>query len=475
MKKSQWLCAAAASALILSQGAGSVHAAGAKTQAVPAAAKTMAALAVKEGTVSWTVNGRTVALQTIDAGGYKLYAAGQVAAALGARLTAGGSGLAAVSSDGIHTVVLKTGSSAYTVDGQARTFSAAPVSHKGRIYVQLGSLVNGLGGEVLASEAKLLSAARPQGEFDTLRGAADSVIATREDATGTEVYRFSPVPGSYSLLTADERAADFTVSPDGRFGAFTDDTGQLSLINLATGAISPAGTDTSVKTDLFWSADGSRIYVIQGDKQEKLAAVDASTGALTELLADKVENKSELRVSADGTRAVYIVNLTGTAKNDADSTEASLTIDYSQAGEQLYSLDLTKKDAKPVQLTNTPDNKLFPELLADGSVVYLSADAEGSDPNVLKRIKPGGAAEAVRLDMEPSWMAGYGGGLIVSGTAADGTSRIYTVTAGGTASELLRTSKSIDEVAVSPGGGVSLVSGGKLWFVQNGKAVQLTR
>ncbi|MNV97271.1 hypothetical protein D3C71_1923720 [compost metagenome] len=65
------------------------------------------------------------------------------------------------------------------------------------------------------------------------------------------------------------------------------------------------------------------------------------------MLADKVENKSEVQVSADQSKIVYFVNVTGTAETDKAGTEESLKIDYSKAGTQLLSLDITKKDAKP--------------------------------------------------------------------------------------------------------------------------------
>ncbi|WP_376717982.1 hypothetical protein [Paenibacillus forsythiae] len=200
------------------------------------------------------------------------------------------------------------------------------------------------------------------------------------------------------------------------------------------------------------------------------------TGTVTELLADKVENKSELRVSADGKKAVYIINITGTAKNDADSTEDSLTVDYSKAGEQLYQLDLSVKDAKPAALTTSGDNKLYPEILADGTVVYLSADPDGKAPNTLKTLKPGGTFAEIPLDIEVVWAQEGAGGLIASGTASDGTARIYAVTTAGASKELFRTNRGISEIAVSGDGAkLGVISDGKVLEIENGKAVQLTK
>ncbi|MNC48028.1 hypothetical protein D3C75_971220 [compost metagenome] len=94
------------------------------------------------------------------------------------------------------------------------------------------------------------------------------------------------------------------------------------------------------------------------------------------------------------------MNVTGVAKNDADSTEDSLTVDFSKAGEQLYKLDLVTKDAKPAALTTALDNKLYPEILANGSVVYLSADPDGNAANTLKSIGTDGTLSNIALDVE---------------------------------------------------------------------------
>lgn len=193
-------------------------------------------------------------------------------------------------------------------------------------------------------------------------------------------------------------------------------------------------------------------------------------------MADKVENKSELRISADEKSAVYIVNLTGVAKNDADSTEDSLTVDFSSAGEQLYKLDLATKDAKPAALTTTPDNKLYPEISADGSVVYLSADAEGNAANTLKVVKADGKSSNIALDVEVTWSTGVKNGLVVAGSAADGSTVVYSVDNNGAKTELFRSTEDVSEVAVSNDGSkLAIVSDGGVWVVQGGKALQLSK
>ncbi|MEK3837811.1 stalk domain-containing protein [Paenibacillus sp. FSL R7-0128] len=470
MKNSKWIGAALASALLVTGGAVSVLA---TSSQVSAAAVNTAAV---EGSMSWSINGTPVTLSTINSGGYKLYSLSQLAAELGAGLVHGSSGIQLNDSKGLHSVQLQPGVKSYQVDGETLEFTVAPVVRNSKTYVELTKLVTALGGELEADAHTILSFARPAGSFDTLHWSADgSLIANRSDAESTLLYKFTQTPGNYDLFSSSEGAVDFAVSADQQWGAFSDETGQLKLINLSTGLISPLGKDTSVKTDIVWSSDGKTLYFVQGDKQEKLAQISVETGEIKALLEDKVENKSELRISADGKSAVYIVNITGTAKNDADSTEDSLTVDFSKAGEQLYKLDLTTKGAKPAALTTTPDNKLYPELLAGGSVSYLSADADGNAANTLKLIAADGKSTDVALGAEANWSIGVSTGLVVSGTTADGNTVIYSIAGSAAPVELYRTAEDVSEVAVSADGSkLAIISDGKVLVIQNGKALKLS-
>lgn len=478
MKNSKWISATLASALLATVGVGSVSAASTGSNVKTVATNKVAAItAVKEGTATWNVNGTPVALSTINSSGYKLYSLNQVAGEIGAKLVLGANGFELNDSKGLHNVVIKTGSKSYQVDGNTESFTVAPVSHNGKTYVELTKLIIALGGELDADTSNILSFARPEGQFDTLHWtAAGSLIANKSDAEAAQIIKFSTDPGNYEVFSSDDSAVDFAVSPDQQWGAFNDESGLLNLINLSSGAIKQLGTDNSVKTDLVWSKDSKKIYFIQGDKQEKIAQVAVDTGVIKSVLADKVENKSELRISADEKSAVYIVNVTGVAKNDADSTEDSLTVDFSSAGEQLYKLDLATKDAKPAALTTTPDNKLYPEILADGSIVYLSADADGNAANTLKVIKADGTSANLALDVEATWSTGVSNGLVVAGTAANGSTVVYSIDASGAKTELFRSTEDVSEVAVSVDGSkLAIVSDGVVWVIQGGKGVQLTK
>jgi Tol biopolymer transport system component len=478
LKNSKWISATLASALLATVGVGSVSAASTGSNVKSVATNQVAAVtAVKEGTTTWNVNGTPIVFNTINSSGYKLYSLTQVAGEIGAKVVLGTSGFELNDSKGLHNVQLKTGSKSYQVDGNSESFTVAPVFYNGKTYVELTKLVIALGGELDADASTILSFARPEGLFDTLHWtAAGNLIANKSDAETTQLIKFSTEPGNYEVFSSNDSAVDFAVSPDQQWGAFNDEKGLLNLINLSSGAVKTLGTDNSVKTDLVWSKDGKSIYFIQGDKQEKIAKISVETGDVKSVLADKVENKSELRISADEKSAVYIVNLTGVAKNDADSTEDSLTVDFSSAGEQLYKLDLATKDAKPAALTTTADNKLYPEILADGNVAYLSADADGNAKNTLKLVKADATSTNIALDIEVNWSTGVSNGLVVAGTTADGSTVIYSIDGSGAKTELFRTTEDVSEVSVSKDGSkLAIVSGDSVWVIQGGKGLQLTK
>lgn len=205
--------------------------------------------------------------------------------------------------------------------------------------------------------------------------------------------------------------------------------------------------------------------------------MNVGDGKVTEVLADKVENKSDVSLSADGKRLVYIVNVTGVASSDKDSTEESLSIDYSGAGQQLYSLDLTDKEAKPVQLTTGKDNKLYPVALDGGKAAYLSADPDSvAAKDVIKVIGPGSSVQDLPSIIDVTVIAaGPSGTLAAAGIAADGSTKVLKIDSGSQA-QLYSTSGTVSELAVSADGSrIALIEDGRIVVITGGKTIQLTK
>ncbi|MWV46769.1 hypothetical protein GRF59_24475 [Paenibacillus sp. HJL G12] len=479
MKNNKMFQILAAAALVTTAlSAGTAEAATAKAPVKSPAAKTVAAkFAVT--TAQILVNGKSTSVQMLQAGNVKLIALGDLAKAYGAAVTSSKGVITIATGKSGQSLQLQTGSKTFKLDGAAHSFTTAPVMQDNRSYVELNPVVAAFGGEVLSAGQTLqvLTSERITGSFASVSfDAKGQVLAVKDDAEPAQLFSLN-TDYSSRLLSSDNNVSNMTISPSGDSAAYTDETGQLFLLNLNGGQPYKLGADTSVKTDLAWTADSKNIYFIQGDKQEKISYISVDTGKITEVLADKVENKSEVHVSADGSKIAYIVNITGVAQNDKDSTEDSLKIDYSGAGEQIFTLDVGVKDAKPAALTATSDNKLYPAFLSNGSVAYLSADSDNINAKgVVKAISASGKIQDLIGDVDVTLSAAsVNGNVVAAGEAADGTNKVYSIVAG-VKTELYSTKSDITDLAISADGTrVAVVVDGKVIVVQNGKASQLTK
>ncbi len=461
--------------------AGTAGAASAKPTSQSTTVKKLVAFKIVDSSIN--VNGTDVSLKTIQVNQTSLYAVSDLAKALNAAVTSSKGSILLNDARSLHTVNIQTQSAKYVVDGANLTFKTAPIVQDGRAYVELGAVVEALGGEVITGQSdkvnRILSVKRLSGAFDAIHwDATGNIVVTKEDGETAQLYKLNKSTYGSELLSTSASEGSMTVSPNGQLGAFIDDNNLLSLLTISSGQVQVLGSDTSVKTDLRWSVDNKKVYFIQGDKQEKISYISLDTGKITQVLADKVENKSDVRVSSDDTKIVYIVNITGVAKTDKDSTEESLTIDYSGAGAQLFSLDIATKDAKPVQLTKSNDNKLYPALLSGGNVVYMSADADNvSATNVIKLVTADGKSQDLVSNIDVTFEdVSYDGIIIVAGIAKDGSMKVIKVDASGTQAELFSTTDDISEVALSPDGTqLAVISDGKVIVITNGQQIQLTQ
>ncbi|MCM3001926.1 stalk domain-containing protein [Paenibacillus cellulositrophicus] len=482
LKKNKMFQVLMASAVVTSVLAGGTAeaASAAKSSSAGQAAK-MTSPKLKAAKVELSVNGASVSVNAVQLNQSYLVAVSDIVKAFGASASAAKGIVMIKDATGSRVVQLQAGSKSYKVNGEAAAFTNAPVLQDGKTYVELQSLVEALGGEWIAGSGQtqqVLTVQRPEGSYSSVRwNAQGQIIASRDDAESAQIVKLDPASYGSTVISTDEYAAELAVSPNGQWGAYTDNAGQLYLMNLASGLSQKLGSDTSVKTDLTWSADNSRIYFIQGDKQEKISYMNVGDGKVTEVLADKVENKSDVSLSADGKRLVYIVNVTGVASSDKDSTEESLSIDYSGAGQQLYSLDLTDKEAKPVQLTTSKDNKLYPVALDGGKAAYLSADPDSvTAKDVIKVIGPGSSVQDLSSIIDVTVIAaGPSGTLIAAGIAADGSTKVLKIDSGSQA-QLYSTSGTVSELAVSADGSrIALIEDGRILVITGGKTIQLTK
>lgn len=422
------------------------------------------------------VDGISNTVKSIKDGSNVLYAAADLANALGASYINSGNQVTLLNE--FHTVELTAGSTAYKLNGKDADLKVAPKSVNGSVFVELSEVVDALGGQIEGSNQvhsiKVLS-----GIFSAPRFVNNTtVIVNKDDAETTEVYKLRTANNKNEVFSTVDEASAIVVSPDGKYGVYTNENAQLILVNTATGTSELWSSDSSVKTDITWTADSQKIYFAQGDKQEKIGTASLNSSAVNTVLSDKVENKAELHVSADGKKLLYTVNVTGVASSDKDSTEESLTIDYSKAGSQLFSLDLTKKDAKPVQLTKALDNKLYGSILNDGRVVYISADSEGKVENDVLKVISADAKNITDLiaDANVIWDGvTVNDELVVATQGAAGT-KIFILAKDGSKKELYSTTEEVTEVAMSGDGAqIALIADSKVIVVSGGQAITLTK
>lgn len=477
MKNNKMLQIIAAAAIVTTAlSAGTAEAATVKAPAKSPASKTVAAkFAVSSAQI--LVNGHDVTVQMLQAGNGKLIAVSDLAKAFGASVTSAKGVITITTGKDGHNLQFQAGSKTFKLNGEAHSFTTAPVLQDNRSYVEVKPIVAALGGEILDGQTlNVLTKERISGSFASVNfDARGQVLAVRDDADPVELLQLNSDYSS-SLLSSTDNLLSMTISPSGDTAAYTDETGQLYLVALHGGSPLKLGSDTSVKTDLTWSADGKKIFFVQGDKQEKISYITLD-GKITEVVADKVENKSEVHVSPDGNKISYIVNITGVASTDKEGTEDSLKIDYSSAGEQIYTLDLGVKDAKPAAVTTSADNKLYPAFLSNGSVAYLSADSD--NPNAkgsIKAISADGKNQDLINDVDVTISAtSANGNLVAAGEAADGSNKVYSIV-DGVKTEIYSTKADITDLAISADGKrVVVVADGKIVVIENGKASQLTK
>lgn len=422
-----------------------------------------------------SVDGIKSVVKSIKSGSQVLYAASDLANSLGASYISSGSSATLLNE--FHTAEIFASSAEFKANGKEAKFVTAPQTVQGVLYVELPAIVDALGGEIDGTEVKSVKVL--EGIFSAPRLINNAaVIVNKDDADATEIYQLRAANNKNEILSTVDEAASMVVSPDGQYGVYADASAQLILVNLHTGTSHVWSSDNSVKMDLVWTADSKKVYFAQGDKQEKIGVIELSGSSVKSILSDKVENKAEPRVSADGTKMVYTVNVTGVADSDKESTEESLKIDYSKAGSQLFVLDLTKKDAKPIQLTKALDNKLFANVLNDGRVVYISADPEGKVENdVLKAISADGKnLSDLIADKNVLWSAVTTQDTLVVATEDASGVTIAQVSAQGERKELFKIKAEVSEISVSADGStIALIADGKVLIVQNGQATTLTK
>ncbi|ASS65902.1 MULTISPECIES: hypothetical protein [unclassified Paenibacillus] len=423
------------------------------------------------GKLQWTVNGQSSELRTLVLNGQQLVSVSDAAKALGAEVEIMPEGAGIRITLGEHSVLVKAGSKPLNEDGTA--FGQVVQSWKQANYVDGASYVQALGGSYSLLDGSGISIQTLQllEGAETAQWAGDGrLIVSVSDESGRTDYLVDATTGAYSQLLSSSGASDLVVSPDGGHVAFSETDGTLHTVDLNTLRMAKIGTDTSIKSNLQWSADGKSIYFLQGDKTNVIAAADVATGAISKVLDDKVEYKGDLSVTAGGLS--YSVVKAGTVTADAAKAVEldDVAIDDSQTNPQLFDLDLGKTDAKPVQVTKSDDGKLFIQRSAAGKVYYVQAGDEGSNSKLASATAAGQAVAFDKEDVQEAVQAGSYVGILTDRS-------VYVLNEeSGSVSKLADAPEGASNLTLSKDGSkAALIADGKLQVLSGGKWISLTK
>ncbi|SEM61390.1 stalk domain-containing protein [Paenibacillus sp. OV219] len=279
-----------------------------------------------------------------------------------------------------HAIELHAGSNEALVDGEAVTLAQAVQNVSGSYYISSEDFLSTFGLDGNVDDAGTLSIDVVQKVHADAANWIDAshLLVSEMTETGRNDYIVDAQTAAYQLVLSSESASNLTVSPNGALAVYTNEDGIVNVIDLKSSSFASktVSTDNSIKPELVWAADSSAIYFLQGDKGSVIAKMNLADGAITKVLEDKVDYKSNLAVSKDGTKFFYTITKPGTVTADATKPVDAddVAIDSTGTEPQVFSFDATVKDGKPVQVTSQTDDKVFVGATTDGSkAVYISS------------------------------------------------------------------------------------------------------
>lgn len=304
----------------------------------------------------------------------------------------------------------------------------------------------------------------------------EQLVVKSETDSGFAYYQLGLDGQSKLLLQASVNATEVSEHESGSLLAYVNDNGELYLQDLKAQSIKKISIDNEPKMELQFSNDGSKLYFLMGEKIDQIVVIDLASGKQTVLLADKVAYKSDLQISADGTKALYAVTKAGTV-NDKDE---SFAVDAKGTEPQLHMVDLTAAAPKSVQLTTSLDNKVFPKFTQDNKIVYVSAYADKDGMSLMQMNSDGSGLKTLVNHLEVSQVLVLNDGtLLVVGENASFKKSLFKVAANGSTQKIVTLPASTMEVQAKDLGHIAVTiateSGEKISTLLNGKFTDLTK
>ncbi|NMI06489.1 hypothetical protein HF638_21120 [Paenibacillus sp. SZ31] len=410
-----------------------------------------------------TINGNSVVVRSIVKNGETLVSLRDVIKAIGAQAEVQ-RGTTVIKLNG-HTVTLQNNAKQLLVDGNKVNLNQPVTIIGGTSYVALRPLVSSVGGTIVKRSGALevSTVALFEGAENPRFAGTDKLIVSKSDDSGRTDYLVNTTSGKYDLLLTTDGGSDLIVSPSGNQAAYTNADGAVYVIDLKTKASKLITSDTSIKPELVWSADGSAIYFLQGDKGSVIASLNLADGTIKKLVEDKVDYKENLNVSADGKRFIYTVTTLGKVTSDATNVdEDNVSIDFSANQQQLFSYNNGISKPEATQLTTSTDDKVFVWSVDGQKAYYVSVPSEDGNAS-LQSVDSSQEATTVYgvHDVEQAILSG--GVLYVLAAQDDSNSVIISVdTVTGKQTKLYTVSSDVSSITVA---------GSQLAVIENGQVL----
>lgn len=221
------------------------------------------------------------------------------------------------------------------------------------------------GGLFVSNKYTVLS----QEAFDAQWVTKNQVIVSVVGENGIQSSLIDTVTKKSTTLPTD---FPLVVSPTKDRAVFTDEDGLVYEISLSTMRIRLVSNDIDSKTEITWSADGNSIYYL-GDKAKNYYEMKMANGAVSTILKEDMEGKTDLSLSKNKAYATFILSKSGKATEETlpDGSKEISSNDTTGTEPQIYVMDLLTKDAKAEAITSTKSNKEFLKTIGTSKLVYL--------------------------------------------------------------------------------------------------------
>jgi hypothetical protein len=372
-----------------------------------------------------------------------------------------------------HTIELQTNSNTIKVYVLKQPLAVPVKAVNGTTYVELKAYIQALGAQFSKDasgttwiDANLLA------NVDHIQWVdSTSLIASQENETGRVDFLVNAQTGKYQQLLDAADASELVVAPNATKAAYTNADGEVFVIDLSTKVSTKVSADINIKPELVWSADGSSLFFLQGDKGTVINKLDLATGTISKVLDDKVDYKANLDVSADGKIFTYTVTKPGAVVADATKPVENddVSIDMKGTEPQVFMFDSSVTDGKPVQLTTSADDKVFIHAAADGSNVAYASVSDTGVRSTLNLVYKDKNSKIVFSDKDV-YQAVLSGGNWYLLTAGDANNQfIYKVDpATGVAKQLKTVSEAVSDIVVKEGAPIAVIANGHVLVDVNG-------